>query len=151
MSSERKNQQPVGRNPTYAGDWPSFKLGDLISVKHGFAFKSEYFSEEPTAHQLVTPGNFAIGGGFQLGKGKHYSGQVPSDYILNQGDVVVTVTDLSRGADTLGYAAIIPKTSGTVWLHNQRVSRRLTSITRHHDYHSIPRWPEVWRYESCNR
>ena len=41
-----------------SSEWLSCKLGDLIAVKHGFAFKSEYFSEEPTSYQLVTPGNF---------------------------------------------------------------------------------------------
>lgn len=104
-----------------SSEWTDFKLGDLISVKHGYAFKSEFFSEVPTQYQLVTPGNFAIGGGFQLGKGKYYSGVIPEDYVLHKGDVVVTMTDLSRAADTLGYAAVIPKTEGTVWLHNQRV------------------------------
>ena len=104
-----------------SSDWLSCKLGDLIAVKHGFAFKSEFFSEEPTSYQLVTPGNFTIGGGFQLGKAKYYSGPVPDDYILRKGDVVVTMTDLSRGGDTLGYSAVIPQTNGTTWLHNQRV------------------------------
>ncbi|MEO6146372.1 MAG: restriction endonuclease subunit S [Sulfuriferula sp.] len=104
-----------------SSEWKEVLLGDLISVKHGFAFKSEYFCDEPTPYQLVTPGNFAIGGGFQLGKAKYYSGPVPDGYILHKDNVVVTMTDLSRAADTLGYAAVIPKTEGTVWLHNQRV------------------------------
>jgi type I restriction enzyme S subunit len=104
-----------------SSEWTDFELGDLISVKHGYAFKSEFFSEVPTQYQLVTPGNFAIGGGFQLGKGKYYSGVIPEDYVLHKGDVVVTMTDLSRAADTLGYAAVIPQTEGTIWLHNQRV------------------------------
>ena len=102
-------------------DWVEVQLGDLIAVKHGFAFKGEYFTDGPLPYQLVTPGNFAIGGGFQLGKGKFYSGPIPADYVLTKGDVVVTMTDLSRGGDTLGYAALIPETTGTTWLHNQRV------------------------------
>ena len=102
-------------------DWVEVQLGDLIAVKHGFAFKGEYFTDGPLPYQLVTPGNFAIGGGFQLGKGKFYSGPIPADYVLKKGDVVVTMTDLSRGGDTLGYAALIPETTGTTWLHNQRV------------------------------
>lgn len=98
-----------------------FQLGDLITIKHGFAFKGEYFSEKPTHYQLVTPGNFAIGGGFQLGKGKFYSGPIPEDYILQTNDLIVTMTDLSKQADTLGFAAKVPKTEGTTWLHNQRI------------------------------
>ena len=104
-----------------SSEWADARLEDLITVKHGFAFKGEHFTDQATAHQLVTPGNFAIGGGFQLGKPKFYSGPVPSDYVLKRGDVVVTMTDLSRGGDTLGFAAVVPETPGTVWLHNQRV------------------------------
>lgn len=104
-----------------ASDWEQVSLGSLVDIKHGFAFKSEFFSETPTNHQLVTPGNFAIGGGFQFGKGKYYSGPVPQEYILKEGQVVVTMTDLSKAADTLGYAAVIPKTEEIIWLHNQRV------------------------------
>ncbi|MCS6479758.1 restriction endonuclease subunit S [Burkholderia thailandensis] len=104
-----------------SSEWPIRRLGDVIHVKHGFAFKSEFFSEQRTQHQLVTPGNFAIGGGFQLGKGKYYCGEIPEEYVLKKGDLVVTMTDLSRGADTLGYAAIVPEVAGTTWLHNQRI------------------------------
>ena len=104
-----------------SSEWPQVQLSELIAVKHGFAFKGEYFCDFPTAYQLVTPGNFAIGGGFQPGKGKYYSGPVPNDYVLQEGEVVVTMTDLSKAADTLGFAAVVPKTLGTTWLHNQRV------------------------------
>ena len=42
-------------------NWKTYKLGDLINVKHGFAFKGEFFSDEPTQDILLTPGNFKIG------------------------------------------------------------------------------------------
>lgn len=104
-----------------SSEWREVQLSELMTVKHGFAFKGEHFSDAETAYQLVTPGNFSIGGGFQLGKGKYYDGPVPSEYVLRRGDVVVTMTDLSKAADTLGFAAVIPETQGTTWLHNQRV------------------------------
>jgi hypothetical protein len=102
-------------------EWRHVRLGSLVEIKHGFAFKGEFFSDEPTAFQLTTPGNFAIGGGFQAGKGKFYSGSVPNDFVLKTGNLLVTMTDLSKAADTLGYAAELPETPGTTWLHNQRV------------------------------
>jgi type I restriction enzyme S subunit len=97
------------------------KLGDLVRVKHGFAFKGEHFVDEPTSHVLVTPGNFAIGGGFQDTKLKFYRGPVPEEYVLKAGDLVVTMTDLSRAADTLGFSAVVPKHHQRVYLHNQRI------------------------------
>jgi len=96
-------------------------FSDYIKIKHGFAFKGEYFSAQPTSDILVTPGNFAIGGGFKSDKFKYYKGIVPEEYILKPNDLVVTMTDLSVDADTLGYSALVPKSESTRFLHNQRV------------------------------
>lgn len=101
-------------------DWQILSLKDIFHVKHGFAFKGEFFTDEPQEAALVTPGNFAIGGGFQDGKRKYYKGPIPPEYVLSPGQVVVTMTDLSKQADTLGFAATIPD-SLIVWLHNQRI------------------------------
>lgn len=96
-------------------------IGEVAKIKHGFAFKGEFFADDAMPHVLVTPGNFSVGGGFQRGKPKFYSGPVPCDYVLTEGDLVVTMTDLSKASDTLGYAAKVPATPGTTYLHNQRV------------------------------
>ena len=53
--------------------WAPCSLGNLVSIKHGFAFKSEDFCEEPTGFVVTTPGNFAVGGGFQRKKLKFFS------------------------------------------------------------------------------
>lgn len=106
-----------------SSDWELTRLRDHIRVKHGFAFKGEHFADEPTEYQLTTPGNFAIGGGFQDGKAKYYNGPIPAEFVLNPGDLLVTMTDLSKAADTLGYSAVVPKKNGITWLHNQRVGR----------------------------
>ncbi|AOM41317.1 restriction endonuclease subunit S [Xenorhabdus hominickii] len=101
-------------------EWPVTCLNRHISIKHGFAFKGEYFKDSPTSNCLLTPGNFAIGGGFKGDKYKYYDGPVPSDYVLKSGNLVVTMTDLSKQADTLGYSALIPEQSVKRFLHNQR-------------------------------
>ena len=104
-------------------EWVPTKLADLVEIKHGFAFKEEYFFEYPPGDFLLTPGNFAIGGGFQWGKRKYYrGGPVPEDYILQPGDLLVTMTDLSKEADTLGYSAVVPETEFRL-LHNQRLGK----------------------------
>lgn len=68
---------------------------------------------------LVTPGNFAIGGGFSLEKPKYYNGPIPQSFILKQNDLIVTMTDLSKQGDTLGYSALVP--ASDLYLHNQRI------------------------------
>jgi type I restriction enzyme S subunit len=106
--------------------WRKIELGRVIEVKHGFAFKGKFFRDEPSGDILLTPGNFAIGGGFKRDKFKYYNGLVPEEFVLNEGDLLVTMTDLSRNADTLGYPAIIPAMeNGRRFLHNQRLGKIL--------------------------
>ena len=97
------------------------RLGDIINIKHGFAFSGNHIIEEDNGVVLVTPGNFRIGGGFQEKKCKFFDGEIPKEYILNEGDFIVTMTDLSKTIDTLGYSALVPKSSSRTYLHNQRI------------------------------
>lgn len=95
------------------------RLGDLISVKHGYAFPGSGFSDDPAYPTLVTPGNFAIGGGFKSSKPKTFMDSYPADFVLRADDLVVSMTDLSREGATLGCPAMIP--TGRRFLHNQRI------------------------------
>ena len=96
------------------------KLGDFMRIKHGFAFKGDYITAEDNEIVLVTPGNFEIGGGFKEKKCKFFSGDYPKDYVLQADDLIVTMTDLSKQGDTLGYSARVPN-SNRIYLHNQRI------------------------------
>ena len=101
--------------------WQRVCLGDLIDIRHGFAFKGEFFSDDPPGDVLLTPGNFAIGGGLKTDKLKYYDGPVPADFVLPEGALLITMTDLSKNADTLGFPAIVPKATDSRYLHNQRL------------------------------
>lgn len=105
--------------------WNAIPLKELIDISHGFAFKGEHFSEEPTNDILLTPGNVKAGGGFKSEKLKYYSGPVQEDYIFQQNDLFVTMTDLSKAGDTLGYPALVPHCDRSRFLHNQRLGRVL--------------------------
>ena len=98
--------------------WHKMKLGDAIHVKHGFAFKSQYFSENGE-FVVLTPGNFNEEGGFRLrpSKDRFYTGEIPEDYVLNEGDLIVAMTE--QGPGLLGSAALIPESEK--YLHNQRL------------------------------
>ena len=105
--------------------WMEVKLSDIIEVKHGFAFPGEHIREELPGDVLLTPGNFAVGGGFKSDKYKYFDGQVPEEYVLHENDLIVTMTDLSKQADTLGYPALVPKPQHFRYLHNQRLGKVL--------------------------
>ena len=103
--------------------WKVGKLSEIIKIKHGYAFKGEFFSDVETEDILITPGNFKIGGGFNYSKFKYYNGDIPKDYILTENDLIVTMTDLSKEGDTLGYSALVPTIQNKQLLHNQRVGK----------------------------
>jgi len=105
--------------------WSDVKLSEIIDVKHGFAFPGENIREEPPGDVLLTPGNFTVGGGFKGDKYKYFDGQVPEEYVLHENDLIVTMTDLSKQADTLGYPALVPKPQHFRFLHNQRLGKVL--------------------------
>ena len=103
-------------------EWREVRLGDFFTVKHGYAFKGKNITIEATDDILVTPGNFHIGGGFKSDKFKYFNADYPNEYVLNENDIVITMTDLSKETDTLGYSAKIPASiKGERYLHNQRI------------------------------
>ena len=103
--------------------WVRRSLGEVLEVKHGFAFQSEFFSSSRTPFKLLTPGNFAEEGGFRDtgAKQRYYSGPVPEDYILQHGDLLVAMTEQAPGL--LGSSLLVPE--GRTFLHNQRLGRVL--------------------------
>lgn len=101
-------------------EWREVCLRELIEIKHGYAFKGANITNDDNGVVLVTPGNFAFGGGFKHSGKKFFNGEIPNEYILKKADIIVTMTDLSKNADTLGYSALIPN-DGKTYLHNQRI------------------------------
>ena len=102
--------------------WRQRRLGDVLEIKHGFAFKGEFFSNTGE-FVLLTPGNFREEGGLRLKgeKEKHYTGKFPEEFLLRQGDLLVAMTDLTQNAPILGSTAFIPEDGR--FLHNQRLGK----------------------------
>jgi type I restriction enzyme S subunit len=98
--------------------WVEKKLGELCDIKHGFAFKSEFFSNQGD-YVMLTPGNFYESGGYRDRgeKQKYYCGEIPRDYILEKGDLLVAMTEQAAGL--LGSPILIPMSNK--FLHNQRL------------------------------
>lgn len=98
--------------------WRRLRLGEVIRIKHGYAFQGGFFANSGP-YILLTPGNFDERGGFRLRgeKEKYYVGEIDPQYILRKGDLIVAMTEQAEGL--LGSSALIPE-SGR-FLHNQRL------------------------------
>lgn len=120
---EQTDEATIGIAGWIPKGWKNSELSEFMNVKHGFAYKGEYFSDESTNDILLTPGNVAIGGGFKGDKFKFYNGPIMGDYIFAEGDMYITMTDLSKAGDTLGYPAIVPRIEGLTFHHNQRLGK----------------------------
>ncbi|MFB2891298.1 restriction endonuclease subunit S [Aeromonas veronii] len=111
---EKPFELPVG--------WKWCRVGDLLSLKNGYAFKSNYFVDVKTPYVLTTPGNFYEEGGFKHRgiRTKYYNGPLNPEFILSSGDFIIPMTEQAPGL--LGSAAFIPE-DGNTYLHNQRLGK----------------------------
>lgn len=98
--------------------WVEKTLGALCDIKHGFAFKGEFFSNRGD-YVVLTPGNYYETGGYRDRgeRQKYYVGEIPPAYIMKKGDMLVAMTEQAAGL--LGSPLLVPE-SGR-FLHNQRL------------------------------
>ena len=103
-------------------EWKRYKLGELLSIKHGWAFKSEnYVKDAKTA--LVTLRNISEDSRFvfDVNKTTYYGGEYPEEYNLNEGDLIIPLTEQVVGL--LGNSAFVPNFSDIKFVLNQRVGK----------------------------
>ena len=98
------------------------KLGDLLTIKHGYAFKSENYLKDGN-FALVTLANISESNNFQFDKDKltYYGADFPKDVILNEGDLILPMTEQVIGL--LGNSAFVPAVDKFSFVLNQRVGK----------------------------
>ncbi len=102
-------------------DWELKALKDVFTLKSGFAFSSEHFSN--VGPIVLTPGNFLLEGGlyFEDRNTKRYSGTYSAKMTFSRGDLLIVMTDLTPDCNLLGKPAVVQ--SDEVILHNQRIGK----------------------------
>lgn len=123
----------LGKVPEH---WDKIPLKTVISLKHGFAFDGNKFSDTGE-YIIMTPGNFTEQGGFRPKvPEKYYVGNdFSKEYILSAGQLLVAMTEQAPGL--LGSALFVP--SKGCYLHNQRLGLvtdvRVNKITEQYLFH----------------
>ena len=110
------------------------KLGEILKVKHGFAFKSQNYVNK-SEFVLVTLANISSTNNFQFNEKKltYYNGEFPNEYILNEDDLIIPLTEQVIGL--FGNTAFIPKVKGISFLLNQRVGKIIPIKNRANNYY----------------
>ncbi len=100
--------------------WLGASLSELCEIRHGYAFEGEHFATHGE-HVLLTPGSFFETGGFRDrgGKTKYFVGAIPPAFVLDEGDLLVAMTEQAAGL--LGSPLLVPEDGR--YLHNQRLGR----------------------------
>lgn len=99
------------------------KLGTILTVMHGYAFKSENYVKK-SQYRLVTLGNFSeIDNNFKYNdeKATYYGAKFPKEFILQEGDLIMPLTEQVIGL--FGNTAFIPHDSRYTFVLNQRVGK----------------------------
>jgi len=110
-------------------------LSSICDLKNGFAFKSkDYVDYSNTLSCRMS--SIRPGGNFDLEHNQRFLpdnyAELYSDYLLNDGDIVIAMTDLAGDPKILGVPTIV-NTGGKKLLQNQRVGKLvITDISKVH-------------------
>ena len=87
--------------------WLERNLGEVIALAKGRSYKSSDLVECDTA--LVTLKSFMRGGGYRCDGVKSFSGTYKPEQIIEPGELVVALTDVTQSADVIGKPAVVEK------------------------------------------
>ena len=89
-------------------DWHAVTLNELSTQRKGINYKSEDYSDEYFGHPFITIKCFVKGGGYEPAGIKYYGGFSTMADILSTGDILFSVTDLTRAGDIVGSPLRVP-------------------------------------------
>ncbi|HBC3492398.1 TPA: restriction endonuclease subunit S [Vibrio alginolyticus] len=85
--------------------WPVDQVGKHIDVTKGKSYKSAELQESTTA--LVTLKSFKRGGGYRMDGLKEYTGKYKPQQVIEAGDLVMSLTDVTQAAEIVGKPALV--------------------------------------------
>lgn len=97
-------------NPTLKREipagWVDCLLGDHVTFKRGISYKSGDIQDEGVP--FLNLNSFSLSGEFKQTGTKYYNGKFKPESKLDAGELVIAITDVTRNADIIGKAFVIP-------------------------------------------
>lgn len=94
-------------------EWKALTLGHLSTQRKGINYKSEDYGDEHSGHPFITIKCFVKGGGYEPTGIKFYDGFSTKADHLSPGDLLFSVTDLTRAGDIVGSPLRVPNFGST--------------------------------------
>lgn len=94
-------------------EWEELTLGQLSTQRKGINYKSEDYGDEHSGYPFITIKCFVKGGGYEPTGIKFYDGVSTKADQLSPGDLLFSVTDLTRAGDIVGSPLRVPDFGGT--------------------------------------
>jgi len=90
-------------------DWTVRRLGDLVKAFKGISYKSSEKSQEyiEEGYIFITLDNFERGGGFKNEYSWIKSERIKPSHLVNEGDLIIALTDMTQTAQVVGSPAIV--------------------------------------------
>lgn len=85
--------------------WEVAQLGRNISFTRGISYKSSEIGDNGVP--FINLNSFYLNGNFKYDGIKYYSGAYKDEQQLDEGDLVIAITDVTRNADIIGKAFIV--------------------------------------------
>jgi type I restriction enzyme S subunit len=80
-----------------------FRLKDITKIRKGLTYKSDDYSNETDGIPLLNLKSIERGGGFNENGIKYYDGIFKEDHFVNNDDLIIACTDITREGKVVGY------------------------------------------------
>lgn len=88
--------------------WNSVELGKIAKYSKGYTYKSDDYSESTTEFPFFTLKSIGKGGGFNKKGLKYLTHKVDDKFLVNAGDIIFAITDITRDGDVVGAPVFVP-------------------------------------------
>ncbi len=92
--------------------WVSTRFGDVAELLKGVTYKSEDYCGPGEGLIFLTIKCVSKAGGFKLEGIKHFKGKHSESQLLEQDDLLIANTDLTRAGDIVGAPVVVPSFDG---------------------------------------
>jgi type I restriction enzyme S subunit len=86
--------------------WKVGALGQWLTFKRGISYKSSEVGDEGVP--LINLKSFYLDGSIKISGTKRYSGKFRNEQRIEPGELVIAITDVTRNADIVGKAFVVP-------------------------------------------